>query len=283
MWIGENAWGVDPRRANKSPALGRTAPFWDDLSETKEPTMNDRNADWRWLLTSPALALILMFWCRLHGQALGVGPVGFDVSAPWALKSTLGWTIAGLLLALYGARLLGSGFARRHHWPVRAALVAGVLSITLANELWLLAEDAPAGLWLYDRLPLHLPFALLLVSGYLLLQARRRSREPVAAAPIPATVEVMTGTGRTRVALDDIECLESDRNYVNVHTPQRSYLLRQTLSSLEKSLCPHEFLRVHRSIIVNRALIRERRQGGVLVLRSGRTVKVSRAFADRLN
>jgi hypothetical protein len=245
--------------------------------------MNDRNADWRWLLISPALALILMFWCRLHGQALGVGPVGFDVSAPWALKSTLGWTIAGSLLALYGARLLESGFAKRHHWQARAALVAGVLSITLANELWLLADETPARLWLYDRLPLHLPFALLLVSGYLLLQARRRAREPVAAAPIPATVEVMTGTGRTRVALYEIECLESDRNYVNVHTPQRSYLLRQTLSSLEKSLCPRQFLRVHRSIIVNRAQIRERRQGGVLVLRSGRTVKVSRAFADRLN
>jgi hypothetical protein len=245
--------------------------------------MNQRNADWRWLLISPALALVLMFWCRLHGQALGVGPVGFDVSAPWALKSTLGWTIAGLLLALYGARVLGAGFAKRHPWPARAALVAGVLAITLANELWLLAEETPAGLWLYDRVPMHLPFAILLVSGYLLLQARRPPREAAGPASMPRTVEVMTGTGRTHVALDEIECLEADRNYVNVHTPQRSYLLRQTLGSLEKSLCPQDFLRVHRSIIVNRALIRERRRGGVLVLRSGRTVKVSRAFADRLN
>jgi hypothetical protein len=273
---------VDRRRREKSRVLGRTARFWDEIQGTMENEMNDRLADWRWLLASPALALILMFWCRLHGQALGTGPVGFEVSAPWALKSTLGWTIAGLLLALYGPRALGTGFARRHPWPARALLVPGVLLITLANELWLLAEETPAGLWLYDRLPLHLPFALLLVSGYLLLQARR-PREPAAPAPMPGTVEVMTGTGRTRVALDEIECLEADRNYVNVHTPQRSYLLRQTLGSLEKSLCPRAFLRVHRSIIVNRALIRERRRGGVLVLRSGRTVKVSRAFADRLN
>ena len=245
--------------------------------------MNDRPADWRWLLTSPALALFLMFWCQLHGQALGMGPVGIGESAPWALKSTLGWTVAGLLLALYGARLLESGFATRHRWIARAALVAGVTSITLINELWLLAGDDPVGLWLYNRLPLHLPFALLLVSGYLVLLARRKPVEPVARARTATMVEVMTGTGRTRVSIDEIECLESDRNYVSVHTSHRSYLLRQTLSSLEKSLCPDAFLRVHRSIIVNRAQIRERRRGGVLVLRSGRTVKVSRAFADRLN
>jgi hypothetical protein len=273
---------VDRRRPEKSRVLGRTARFRDENQGTMENEMNDRPADWRWLLASPALALILMFWCRLHGQALGTGPVGFEVSAPWALKSTLGWTVAGLLLALYGAQLLESGFATRHRWTARAALVAGVMSITLANEVWLLAGDNPAGLWLYDRLPLHLPFALLLVGGYLVLLARRKP-ERVARAPTSTMVEVMTGTGRTRVAIDEIECLEADRNYVNVHTPQRSYLLRQTLSSLEKSLCPDVFQRVHRSIIVNRALIRERRHGGVLVLHSGRTVKVSRAFADRLN
>jgi DNA-binding LytR/AlgR family response regulator len=93
----------------------------------------------------------------------------------------------------------------------------------------------------------------------------------------------MTGTGRTSVRVDDIECLEADRNYVNVHTPDRSYLLRQTLTSLEKSLQPRDFLRVHRSIIVNRAMIRERRGGGVLVLRSGRVVRMSRAFARQMN
>jgi DNA-binding LytR/AlgR family response regulator len=96
-------------------------------------------------------------------------------------------------------------------------------------------------------------------------------------------VEVMTGTGRTQVALEDIECLEADRNYINVHTAQRSYLLRQTLASLEQSLNSEVFLRVHRSVIVNRRKIRERRNGGVLVLDSGRTVRVSRAFAGRLN
>ena len=96
-------------------------------------------------------------------------------------------------------------------------------------------------------------------------------------------LDVMTGIGRTRVRVAEIECLEADRNYVSVHTPQRSYLVRQTLGSLEAALRSGTFLRIHRSSIVNRAMIRERRPGGVLVLHSGRTVRVSRAFSNRLN
>jgi hypothetical protein len=250
-----------------------------------------------WWLAAPALVFILMFWCQLHGRALGAELVGFDVSAPWALKSALGWVLAGCLLAYAGERLLQSAAGIRHPLGVRMGLALAMPVITMGNEVLLLAGDSPLGLWLYDRLPLHLTFGALLFAGYLWLRARQPTKfatsKPHAREALPIVadaptagdvmVEVMTGTGRTQVALADIECLEADRNYINVHTPQRSYLLRQTLSSLEKSLCPQEFLRVHRSIIVNRHKIRERRGGGVLVLSSGRLVRVSRNFARQRN
>ena len=62
----------------------------------------------------------------------------------------------------------------------------------------------------------------------------------------------------------------------------RTYLLRQTMAAAERSLDESRFMRVHRSTIVNRRLIKERRCGGVLVLQSGRTVTVSRAYRDQL-
>ncbi len=249
-----------------------------------------------WWLAAPALVLALMFWCQLHGRALGEDFVGFDVSAPWAAKSALGWVLAGGLLAYAGERVLGSAFGLRHRVLARVALALAIPLMTMGNEILLLAGANPLGLWLYDRLPLHLTFGALLFAGYLGIRARQKAKDAASAGAAitraepggaPASeepiVEVMTGTGRTYVALADIECLEADRNYINVHTPQRSYLLRQTLASLEKSLRPEHFLRIHRSTIVNRAKIRERRRGGVLVLHSGRTVRVSRAFADRVN
>jgi DNA-binding LytR/AlgR family response regulator len=75
------------------------------------------------------------------------------------------------------------------------------------------------------------------------------------------------------VRIGDIECLEADHNYVNVHTPQRSHLLCQMLAALDKALKTAEFLRIHRSIIVNRGMIRDaaraRRAGIARVCASG--------------
>ena len=226
----------------------------------------------RWWMAAPALILVRVFWCELHGAATGLGTVGLDVSMPWALKASAGWILAGALLGLYGSRL-SPVLGARHI----LALVGGVLMITLGSDTWLLAGDTPLSLWLYERLPPHATFAALLVAGYLFIS----TTNPV--APQPSMLDVMTGTGHTQVRVDEIECLEADRNYVNVHTPERSYLLRQTLASLEASLSSETFRRIHRSTIVNRAMIRERRRGGVLVMRSGRTVRISRAFADRVN
>jgi hypothetical protein len=239
---------------------------------------------WRWLWLSPALVLAQASWCALHGRALGASLVGFEVALPWAARSAVGWTLAGILLGAFGHRVFGSALAQSRRWTVRALAVIAVFAITMSSEAWLLSGDTPLPEWLYGRAPLHLTFAALLVGGFLLLPGCHEARTVAPeVAPEPLVVDVMTGTGRTQVRVDDIECLEADRNYINVHTPQRSYLLRQTLSSLEETLRSRDFLRVHRSVIVNRAMIRERRGGGVLVLRSGRTVRVSRAYARHLN
>lgn len=234
-----------------------------------------------WLLAAVALVLVRTFWCQLHGAATSGAAVGFAVAAPWGLKAAAGWLLAAALLARFGGHLLEAEFAKRHAGIARALLLTSLLVITLGSETWLLADDQDLALWIYERLPPHLTFAGLLLGGYLLLRARRRVMPALTAEAAPL-VEVMTGTGRAQVRIDEIECLEADRNYVSVHTRDRSYLLRQTLTSLEKSLQPDAFLRVHRSTIVNRAMIRERRAGGVLVMRSGRTVRVSRAFAERV-
>jgi DNA-binding LytR/AlgR family response regulator len=233
----------------------------------------------RWAMAAVALVLARIFWCELHGFATGADLVGLDVSMPWALKASAGWILVGALLGLHGGRLMDSPAAARHPFAIRAALTAGILAITLGSETWLLMGDTALSLWLYERAPAHATFTVLLVAGYLFIR-RRPTTNP---ASIEASMlDVMTGTGRTRVRIEDIECLEADRNYVSVHTPQRSYLVRQTLGSLEASLRSETFLRIHRSTIVNRNRIRERRPGGVLVLQSGRTVRVSRAFSDRV-
>jgi len=55
------------------------------------------------------------------------------------------------------------------------------------------------------------------------------------------------------VAVNSIEWIESANNYVSLHCGANSYILSETLTSLEHRLNPAQFLRVHRCRIVNTA------------------------------
>lgn len=57
---------------------------------------------------------------------------------------------------------------------------------------------------------------------------------------------------RQKVLLVEILFIESSKEYVKLHLEDRkSLLVKQGISSLEKLLSPHRFLRVHRSYIVD--------------------------------
>jgi two-component system response regulator AlgR len=65
-----------------------------------------------------------------------------------------------------------------------------------------------------------------------------------------------------RIAAVDIERIEAERDYMRLFTGQRSYLLHQTISTLEQRLNPEQFQRIHRSHIVRRDLITGLRHEG---------------------
>jgi DNA-binding LytR/AlgR family response regulator len=175
---------------------------------------------------------------------------------------------------------------------VSIALFALLFETVVAE---LRGTDTPLYLFVYQRSLVHLAGSALLVSSYLahrfwklshasLPQLAVSTQPTGASAQTPGDeIEVMTGTGRASIRVDEIECLQADRNYINVvHVSGRTYLLRQTMAAAERSLDEARFVRIHRSTIVNRRMIKERRPGGVLVLQSGRTVSVSRAYRGQL-
>jgi DNA-binding LytR/AlgR family response regulator len=65
-----------------------------------------------------------------------------------------------------------------------------------------------------------------------------------------------------RIAAVDIERIEAERDYMRLFTGGRSYLLHQTISTLEQRLDPEKFLRIHRSHIIRRDLITGLRHEG---------------------
>jgi hypothetical protein len=97
---------------------------------------------------------------------------------------------------------------------------------------------------------------------WLVAMARRRAQVIVQqvvvhAAPAGAArLEIRDGA--KRLFLDPAEILwaEAAGNYVELHLAHASHLQRQTLSSLEDQLAALDFVRIHRSRIVNRRHVR---------------------------
>lgn len=100
---------------------------------------------------------------------------------------------------------------------------------------------------------------------------------------------VVRDPGRIRlVSVDEIAHITGAGNYVELHLQSgNSILHRETLMRLETHLDPTIFVRIHRSTIVRKALIRELRPNDkgdyYLILNNGTELTLSRRHRDKLS
>jgi len=99
----------------------------------------------------------------------------------------------------------------------------------------------------------------------------------------PEYVDRLTVAENGRIFLidvDEIDWIAASGNYALLHTLRRTYEIRQTLTELEAKLNPREFLRIHRSTIVNIRRIKEIqpwfRGHHVVILKNGQELRMSR-------
>jgi len=96
---------------------------------------------------------------------------------------------------------------------------------------------------------------------------------------------VQTGNGERVLDYADIDYLEASRNYVSIHVAGKEYLVRDTISNVEKQLADGHFARSHRSFIVNIDKISELRtieSNRRIVLHSGVDIPLSRSYRESL-
>ena len=88
------------------------------------------------------------------------------------------------------------------------------------------------------------------------------------------------------VDVEEIDWIEAAENYVQLHTSRARHLLHVPLNTLEKSLDPEVFLRVHRSIIVKIGRIKELQPGPhgdyVIILQNEVRLRSGRSYNDKL-
>jgi len=120
-----------------------------------------------------------------------------------------------------------------------------------------------------------------------LVAVLRRDRQQSAEQPrFETELWAPRGSGFERVLVSQIDWIEAERDYVHLHTPGRSYLLRETMNGIQSRLDPDMFIRVHRSALVRRdriGLICRPGYGRFAVqLTTGREVPVGRTYVKKI-
>lgn len=97
---------------------------------------------------------------------------------------------------------------------------------------------------------------------------------------------VRDGDKEILLPVSDIDWIEADAYYSHLHVGGKHYMVRETITELNNKLDPANFVRVHRSSIVNVERIcevyREGRTDSSLVLKSGDVLKMSKQGRQRL-
>jgi two-component system, LytTR family, response regulator len=88
------------------------------------------------------------------------------------------------------------------------------------------------------------------------------------------------------VNIEDIQYLQAAENYVQLHLKSARHLLHVPIATLENSLDPDKFLRIHRSLIVNVKHVQELETGPhgeyIVVLHGGARLQSSRSYHEKI-
>ena len=103
----------------------------------------------------------------------------------------------------------------------------------------------------------------------------------------PERLLVPNGSKDILIAVRTITWIEAADYYARIHVSGKAYTLRQTIKELSSLLHPNEFVRIHRSTIVNiRAIAETLREGPTdawVILNTGERLKMSKSgWADLL-
>ncbi len=92
----------------------------------------------------------------------------------------------------------------------------------------------------------------------------------------PSIYYIKDRSRMSKVKTDNILYLEGSNNYTIVHTPDKKYVISQTLKKVAESMNPEQFIRIHKSAIINLPKIDEIVDAHVVI--NGIKISIGRTY-----
>jgi two-component system LytT family response regulator len=99
-------------------------------------------------------------------------------------------------------------------------------------------------------------------------------------------IPVKSARGTTFISTESIDWISSAGHYLEIHVGREKHLIREQLSRLETKLDPEQFVRIHRSVIVNLDRVKSLHPlfngDHLIVLNDGQELNLSRNYHEKL-
>lgn len=256
--------------------------------------------------------LLLVGWLALHAVVnattvimevrRGGGSIALWEPFCWEFTSVLwvgllAWPIAKLLTYWSLARPLWQTVVV-HGVAGFVFSVVHVTGMVALRELWywLAGSDYQFGYWAYEFLyelrkdAMAYITLVVLIQGFRFIVRRLQgeasllSPSEVSPAPIVGSLLVKKLDREFLVNIKDIDWIEAAGNYANLHVKERIFPMRMTMTKLSEQLPNDDFVRIHRSFIVNLQRIKEvspTENGDYFVLlNGGQQLTLSRRYRE---
>lgn len=208
--------------------------------------------------------------CQLYNVYINTNDSGPFKSIIWALQEYGIWVILTPILWHVMSR-----YKRRTLTVALCAVIALCISVSyrVGIDLWT-TPSSSFGASLVYFLPTHISVLAFLMICWLIIYGQPQktprtqpsqvitpnteasSNNPIEAAPTPpsTTQQVLTvqkGSAIIALATNEIDYISAAGNYVDIFSRGQTYLLRATMKQLSDQLPQADFVRIHRSYIIN--------------------------------
>lgn len=253
------------------------------------------------------LLFYILLWAGVSvAMAISIWPITGNISGHallWGLAA--GLSFGGISLPLWSIlRYADYASFKPIHAVVSYIALASLTILTWLGATYILVYLLSPGnevMWFVDLIPLQALIGALLFSIVILfynkwlgdLQRQEEERqlealEKTAGKEIsPETKEILeriaikVGQKIEVVLVEDIAFIEAEGDYTMIYTPREHFLKEQTMKYFEEHLPPGQFIRVHRSYIVNIHSVSKielfEKQTHLITLKNGFQIKASAA------
>ena len=101
------------------------------------------------------------------------------------------------------------------------------------------------------------------------------------AKPVSQGIFIKSGYEHIRIDLADVIYIKSDADYTEIHLKSKKHLSSEPLKNWEEQLGAFQFLRIHKSYLVNTTKI-EKLVGNQIFLQEDKIIPIGRAYKDGL-